>query len=102
MFTSSARNSSVSMLVENPSATTLPIARLSAAVHGSGSIRSSRSSNAERRSGPDRRVHAGRIRLEVAAAGGRDRGHLGVRDPLEAERAHHAVGLQSLGARELG
>ena len=43
-LTSSARNSSVSMLVENPSAMILPIARLSAGVHGSGSRRPSWSS----------------------------------------------------------
>ncbi len=49
MFTSSARNSSASMLVENPSATTFPTARLSAGVHGSGSSRSSCSSNGSAR-----------------------------------------------------
>jgi hypothetical protein len=45
MRTSSARNSSASMLVENPSAITRPMARLSAGVQGSGRPRRSCSSS---------------------------------------------------------
>ena len=98
----SARYSSASMLVEKPSAISLPIASESAGVHGSGSMRSSWSSRGRARERVDRGVDPGRVRVSSSASRSGIVLGLALGPPPEAERAHQPVDLQALLAGELG